>query len=322
MLAALAGTPVTAPAADRSSAAVLADPSRTLLIALDAVPYAIVARLAGEKAEGEPIFTDFEGPVPLISTFPTTSRALAGILEEMGLDRPDRPGARRGGRADDRRGWSGRAWCRVGEATTLVLDPASRALFPAGTLRAFAAAGGAIVALGATGEIDVPDDLADLALDGWVPAPQCVRHLLLAIRGAFRSSATRREADRVRREAARRTREIAELTEIGAALSTERDHDKLLRLIFAQARRVTSSDAGSLYLVEEPAGRAADSARAGSARAEAKLRFKLAQNHSLPEHRLAEFTIPIDHRSLAGYVAATGEPLLIDDAYSLPVDAP
>jgi HD-GYP domain-containing protein (c-di-GMP phosphodiesterase class II) len=63
-----------------------------------------------------------------------------------------------------------------------------------------------------------------------------------------------------------------------------------------------------LYLVE--------AAEDGSHR----LRFKLTQNHSRPEIPLSEFTMPIDHTSIAGYVASTGEPLVIDDAYSLPPD--
>src|SRR5207237_2916450 len=50
------------------------------------------------------------------------------------------------------------------------------------------------------------------------------------------------------------------------------------------------------------------------------LRFKLSQNFSLPDIPLAEYTVPIDHTSLAGYAAATGEPLVIADVYLLPND--
>ena len=48
------------------------------------------------------------------------------------------------------------------------------------------------------------------------------------------------------------------------------------------------------------------------------LRFRFAQNHTLPNLPLREFTVPIDHTSLAGYAAATGEPLVIADVYLLP----
>src|SRR6185369_7855794 len=48
------------------------------------------------------------------------------------------------------------------------------------------------------------------------------------------------------------------------------------------------------------------------------LRFKLSQNHTLPALPLTEYTVPVDHTSLAGYAAATGEPLVIADVYLLP----
>ncbi len=47
------------------------------------------------------------------------------------------------------------------------------------------------------------------------------------------------------------TREINELNEIGAALSAEHDTGKLLEMILTKCREITSSDAGSLYVVEE-----------------------------------------------------------------------
>jgi HD-GYP domain-containing protein (c-di-GMP phosphodiesterase class II) len=50
------------------------------------------------------------------------------------------------------------------------------------------------------------------------------------------------------------------------------------------------------------------------------LRFRLSQNFSLTNLPFQEFTVPIDHTSLAGYAAATGEPLVIADVYLLPND--
>src|SRR5207237_1921829 len=95
---------------------------------------------------------------------------------------------------------------------------------------------------------------------------------------------------------------------IGVALGTERDVKSLLDLILTQARRITSSDAGSLYLVET------------GDQGQKRLRFRLAQTYSKPEAPFIEFTIPVDRSSLAGYTAVTGEPLVIDDAYFLPPD--
>jgi hypothetical protein len=61
---------------------------RTLLIALDAVPYAPVAQLTDPARGDDAIFDGFRGPVPLISSFPsTTSLALGGILGGIGLER-------------------------------------------------------------------------------------------------------------------------------------------------------------------------------------------------------------------------------------------
>ncbi len=192
--------------------------------------------------------------------------------------------------------------------TVFVLDPGSRSAFPLDSVRSFVDAGGGIVLLGRPGETDVPDTFPPELLSGFVPDPHGARHLLLAVRAGFREAASRAETARARGEAALRGREIGELTRIGVALGTERDLKTLLDLILTLARRVTQSDAGSLYLVETSDLKAK------------RLRFRLAQTYSKPEAPLVEFTMPVDRTSLAGYAAVTGEPLVIDDAYFLPPD--
>lgn len=192
--------------------------------------------------------------------------------------------------------------------TLFVLDAAARATFSVDALRALVDAGGAVVALGAPGERDVPELLPTELLAGFVPTPAPARQLLVSLRAGFREAAARAETARARAETALRSREIAELTRIGVALGTERDLKTLLDQILTQARQITQSDAGSLYLVETP--------EQGAKR----LRFRLAQTFSKPEAPLVEFTIPVDRTSLAGYAASTGEPLVIDDAYFLPPD--
>ncbi|HSR89959.1 MAG TPA: HD domain-containing phosphohydrolase, partial [Gemmatimonadales bacterium] len=121
-------------------------------------------------------------------------------------------------------------------------------------------------------------------------------------------AAARQDTLRAKAETAARTSEITELTDIGIQLTTEKDYNKLLDLILNQARRVTQSDAGSLYVVET------------DDRGEKRLRFKLSQNDSRPDIPFVEFTMPIDQASLAGYAASEGEPLVIDDVYTLPPD--
>ncbi|HYX82553.1 MAG TPA: HD domain-containing phosphohydrolase [Gemmatimonadales bacterium] len=192
--------------------------------------------------------------------------------------------------------------------TVFVLDAESRSAFPVDVMRAFVDAGGAIVALGRNGETDVPEGMPTEFLSGFLAHPTSPRHLLVAIRAGFREAAARAETARARREAAQRGREIGELTRIGVALGTERDLKTLLDLILTQSRRITQSDAGSLYLVETTED------------GEKRLRFRLAQTFSKPDAPFVEHTIPVDRSSLAGYCAVTGDPLVIDDAYFLPPD--
>jgi HD-GYP domain-containing protein (c-di-GMP phosphodiesterase class II) len=107
-----------------------------------------------------------------------------------------------------------------------------------------------------------------------------------------------------------RAHELGELTRIGVALSTERDLLRLLEMILAQARRISACDAGSVYLAESSGD---DGPRL--------LRLKLSQNASRPDLPLGEVAVPIDHTSLAGHAAVTGQPLVIGDVYLLPEDA-
>ena len=133
---------------------------------------------------------------------------------------------------------------------------------------------------------------------------------LRVLRAAYQLAAARINAARAERELARSRNELDQLHRIGMALMTERDPDMLLVRILQQAKHLTHSDAGSLYLVEpdDVGGR--------------RLRFKLSQNDTLPDLPLVQFTLPINTSSLAGYAAKTGKPLLLADAYSIPDDEP
>ena len=196
----------------------------------------------------------------------------------------------------------------TGSPTVFVLAAPSRERFPADRLRRFVGEGGAVVATGAPNEQDVPEELPDDLIAAFVPHPWQPRQLLVALRGAYREAAARADAIRARQEAAFRTREIKELTRIGMALSTERDYHTLLELILSQALRITDSDGGSLYIVEEQED--------GTNR----LRFTLSQSVSRPDIPFIEYTMALDTTSIAGYAATTGEPLVIDDVYFLPPD--
>ena len=117
------------------------------------------------------------------------------------------------------------------------------------------------------------------------------------------------DASELRRELHRTHSHLHELNKIGMALMSERDPDRLLGLILTQARRLTTSDAGSLYLVEE--------GEEGH-----RLHFLRSQNDTLPDLTSPDFTLPLDETSVAGYVASIGEPLVLEDVYEVPANLP
>lgn len=132
--------------------------------------------------------------------------------------------------------------------------------------------------------------------------------LLNAVKRAYQFLYQKMRADQLERLLGERTRELREVALVGIALSAERDHSALLTKILLKARELSRSDGGSLYLLDEVDG-------------EKVLRWKLAQNDSIDVVSFEEKVLPITRRSLAGYVALTGETLVIDDAYDLPADA-
>lgn len=93
---------------------------------------------------------------------------------------------------------------------------------------------------------------------------------------------------------------IKNLTRVGIALSSEHDLHTLLREIVAKARLLTKSEGGSLYIKEDNC-----------------LSFEIFQNDAL-ESRTQTLPsksrkIPIDNKSIAGYVALTGQIIHIDN---------
>ena len=88
------------------------------------------------------------------------------------------------------------------------------------------------------------------------------------------------------------------------------DLDTLLERVLLEARRIVDADAGTLYL-----------------RSKGRLFFSYIQNDTLFQPHAAEQryvyssrSLAIDRSSLAGYVASTGDPLLIDDVYHIRSD--
>ena len=131
--------------------------------------------------------------------------------------------------------------------------------------------------------------------------------LVSAVKRAYQFLYQKQRADQLEHQLTDRTRELQEVAQVGVSLSTVRDHSVLLTMILSKARELSRSDAGSLYLLDEQDGNKV-------------LRWKLAQNDSI-DVSFEEKILPITRKSLAGYVAMTGETLVIDDAYDLPADA-
>ncbi|HKR63375.1 MAG TPA: HD domain-containing phosphohydrolase [Thermoanaerobaculia bacterium] len=141
-----------------------------------------------------------------------------------------------------------------------------------------------------------------------LPEDPSVSVLTSAVKRAFQFLYQKQRADQLERQLTERTHVLQEVAEVGAALSTVRDHSVLLTMILSKARELSRADAGSLYLLDE-----VDQNKV--------LRWKLAQNDSIDVEGFEERILPITRKSLAGYVAMTGETLVIDDAYNLPAGA-
>lgn len=116
--------------------------------------------------------------------------------------------------------------------------------------------------------------------------------------------------EELKAELAKSRQALREMSKVGMALMGERDPLSLFSLILTQARSLSQSDAGSLYLVEKDEDEAP------------LLHFIASQNDTLPHLPSPTFRLPLDETSLAGYVATVGEPMILGDVYELPDDVP
>jgi len=153
--------------------------------------------------------------------------------------------------------------------------------------------------------------LVDDGVSAGVPGHPCYAYLSPSVQPSLLAAVLREacEEAHLRAETRETSTQLEELSTIGIRLSAERNLDALLELILTKGREITRSDAGSLYVVE----RSPDGGQ--------HLRFKLAQNDSV-RVAFSESVLPINEKSIAGYVALSGEVLRIDDAYALPPESP
>ncbi|MCR9141859.1 MAG: GAF domain-containing protein [bacterium] len=120
---------------------------------------------------------------------------------------------------------------------------------------------------------------------------------------AFHNLRLRHEKLQLQSRLALSSQELQRITEVGQAMSTERDFDVLIELILRYAREMVAADSGSIYVIERGKG----------GKPATHLRFK----KSALNLSAGEFLLPIDANSIAGYVAMTGLPLLIEDCHAL-----
>lgn len=95
---------------------------------------------------------------------------------------------------------------------------------------------------------------------------------------------------------------IEKLIKVGTALSVARNLHDLLKLIVDELKFLVSADKASLFLID-------------------KVKYELIF-HITSDEALREMRLPLNRKSLAGYVAMTGETLRIDDVYEISEDAP
>jgi HD-GYP domain-containing protein (c-di-GMP phosphodiesterase class II) len=161
-------------------------------------------------------------------------------------------------------------------------------------------------------ESNLPDYIYDI-LTGTVSR----KKMAFSINKVYATLKNQLELSSLTNRFAMQSKELHTLNSIGISLSTERDIDKLLETILYKCREITESDSGSLYIVEEMADMPADPNNYFSNK---KLLFKLAQNSTI-DVPFKEQLLELNKKSISGYVALNGKPLLITDAYDLPVDS-
>ena len=108
--------------------------------------------------------------------------------------------------------------------------------------------------------------------------------------------------------------QIKRLTQIGTALSAEKNLDRLLEMIVDEARKFTNADAGALYIMSDD---------------ETELHFAIVQNNSLgvrmggtggkitwPSVNLKNTDGSFNNANVSAYVAISGETVNIADVYN------
>ena len=101
---------------------------------------------------------------------------------------------------------------------------------------------------------------------------------------------------------------LEHLIALSLSLSGNNNLRAFLESALTRCRKMTSSDAGSIYLIDRSTP-------------VHTVCFEVSQNDSQPERSLVSFAVPLNRDSIVGYAALTGEILNLSDAHNLPDDA-
>lgn len=112
--------------------------------------------------------------------------------------------------------------------------------------------------------------------------------------------------------------EVIWFYDIGKKLSSEKNIKTLLELIIESCMEITASDAATIYAVIDSDTN--EWSFYGKRTNNKMLKFLIAKNNSV-KLNLESKTSPILKDSIFGYTVITGQPLRINDAYSIPEDA-
>lgn len=178
------------------------------------------------------------------------------------------------------------------------------------------------ILLGELSDVEELDNLVEHHVVDVIEPPFKYERLAFAIKNAKNIMSLKKRMHYSEKEVNVYQSTINTLNQIGISLSTEKDLDSLLNLILIKVRQLTNSDSGSFYIIDDSSITEADRKMAveGDGACNKNLIFKVLQNDSI-HFDFEESTLPINRRSLAGYVAIEGKPLNIADAYKIDPDA-
>jgi HD-GYP domain-containing protein (c-di-GMP phosphodiesterase class II) len=162
-------------------------------------------------------------------------------------------------------------------------------------------------------------EVEDLDITDIIHTSSDVKRIDLALYSAKNLINLKKQSVRNKRELAIYKDTIKTLNEIGLALSREKDLFTLLDVILGKIRRLTNSDSGSIFIIdnrETLTREEREKANKNGIVEDKNLFFKIAQNDS-SSFPFKEQKMPISKKSIAGYVAISGVPLVINDVYQL-----